>query len=208
MRKLILAILAVLAAFSCRERPEPFCTGDLVFVALPLRTVSGEDSTQTTLIHVGILDVDQLDSLWIVDVTLKHGVMRDPLDTFFRDFTRSNGKLPEMIVMRLKDTSHVKEYVQNAKSYIGQPYDFDFLPDNGALYCSELVYDSYVKPDGTHIFQEVPIDLTDGSGEIGPYWVRLFERIHYPVPQGKMGTTPESLLESEELRPVNNSLVK
>ena len=210
MKKGLLFIASIVfLALSCKQAsPEPFQTGDLVFVNLPLKKVDGQDSTKTTLIHVGILEVDQQDSLWIVDVTLKHGVMRDSLATFFRDFKRSNGKYPEMIVMRLKDTTHVAEYVRKAESFIGQPYDFDFEPDNGALYCTELVYDSYVTPDGEHLFKEISMNFKEEDGNYSIYWQNLFNRINVPIPQGHMGTTPDSMMESECLRPVRNSLVK
>ena len=210
MRTVLIALLTALVTVSCHQTagPEPFQTGDLVFVNLPLKKVNGEDSTKTTLIHVGILEVDQQDSLWVVDVTLKHGVMRDSVATFFRDFKRSNGKYPEMIVMRLKDTTHVAEYVRKAESFIGQPYDFDFMPHNGALYCTELVYESYVTPEGEHLFKEIPMNFKEEDGSYAIYWQNLFNRINVPIPQGHMGTTPDSMMESECLRPVRNSLVK
>ena len=215
------AILSVLLLLiSCRQHPtlEPFRSGDLVFVGLPQEATSGQDTmdgaiaaatgdgNRLNLIHVAILEVDEADSLWIIDVTLKHEVKRDSLKNLFRDFTRHDGSLPEMLVMRLKDTTGVSGYLQKAKSFIGQPYDYEFMPDNGAMYCSELVYESYVRADGTHIFPAAPMNFKNAEGEFAPYWVRLFDRLQLPIPQDVMGTNPQAMYNSEALRPVRNSL--
>ena len=112
-----------------------------------------------------------------------------------------------MLVMRLIDTTGVAGFVEKAKTFIGQPYDYAFQPDNGALYCSELVYDSYVKADGTHLFQAAPMNFKNADGEFAPYWARLFERLQIPVPQGVLGTNPQAMYGSEALRPVRNSLL-
>ena len=107
-------------------------------------------------IHVAILEL-QNDSVWVMDATIKRGVDRYPLDDFFQDFTLKDGSLPVFKVMRLKDNSRAGEFVQNAKKYLGLPYDVYFLPDNDAMYCSELVRDSYVIPDTGCIFSlEIP----------------------------------------------------
>ena len=221
MKKSIIALCAVFMAVCCSQPgPEPFQTGDLVFVGLPPESTSGQDTmqgaiaaathdgNQLNLIHVAILEVDDKDSLWVIDVTLTHPVKRDSLGGFLKEFTRRDGTLPEMLVMRLKDPSHAKEHVERVKSFIGQPYDYAFQPDNGAMYCSELVYYSYLKPDGTPIFDCYPMNFKNDDGEFPPYWVRLFERIHTPIPQDVMGTNPQAMYKSEALRPVNHTLVK
>ena len=220
MKKVLIGLLAVLAVLSCKKGPEPFRTGDLVFVGLPQESTASQvtmegaiaaathDGSHLNLIHVAILEVDSQDSLWIIDVTLTHGVKRSPLKSFFKEFTRRNGSLPEMLVMRLKDPSHAAEYVENAKAFTGQPYDYSFLPDNGAMYCSELIYESYVKPDGTHIFECYPMNFKNDEGEFSPYWIRLFDRIQTPIPQGVTGTNPQNMYKSDALRPVNNSLTE
>ena len=211
---------AVLLLFSCGRHPspEPFQSGDLLFVGLPLEATSGQDTmdgaiaaatgdgNRLNLIHVAILEVDQADSLWVIDVTLKHEVSRVPISVLYRDFTRHDGSLPEMLVMRLKDTTGVSGYLQKAKSFIGQPYDYEFMPDNGAMYCSELVYESYVRAAGTHIFPAAPMNFKNAEGEFAPYWVRLFDWLQLPIPQDVMGTNPQAMYSSEALRPVRNSL--
>ncbi len=182
-------------------------TGDLVFVSIPADYDLNADSMSSAIaastsdgaalmkIHVAILEV-QGDSTWIIDATIKHGVDRHPLDTFLADFTLRDGSLPEFEVMRVDvDAAQAERFVENAKHFLGQPYDVHFLPDNGALYCSELVYDSYVTAEGEHLFSQVPMNWKDASGEIPVYWQELFGLLGEPVPQGVPGTNPQEMAE-------------
>ncbi len=116
-------------------------------------------SGSINLIHVAILEVGK-DTTWIIDATIKHGVDRHPLDTFLKDFTLKDGSMPVFIVKRLKDSRMAEQFVENAKRYLGRPYDVWFSPDNEAMYCSELVRDSYRTPDGGYLFdtQSIPQD--------------------------------------------------
>ena len=187
-------------------------TGDLVFVGIPSDYSLGDGSMagaigeatgggdSLNIIHVAILEVAG-DSTWIIDATIKRNVDRHPLDTFIRDFTLKDGSLPTFIIKRLKDPAGAEKFVENAKSHLGEPYDAAFLPDNGALYCSELVRDSYVAEDGTHLFAQAPMNFKDADGQMPLYWQQLFDLLGMPVPQGVEGTNPramcgESILET------------
>ena len=159
---------------------------------------------EMNIIHVAILEV-QNDSLWIIDATIKHNVDRHPLDTFLRDFTMKDGSYPQFEVKRLKGCSSrdAARYVENAKQFIGEPYDVAFLPDNGAKYCSELVRDSYLCKDGTHIFGESPMNFLDSDGQMPAYWTKLFGSLGMPVPQGVRGTNPQAMSKEDVLETVS-----
>lgn len=156
-------------------------------------------------IHVAILEL-QNDSVWVMDATIKRGVDRYPLDDFFQDFTLKDGSLPVFKVMRLKDNSRAGEFVQNAKKYLGLPYDVYFLPDNDAMYCSELVRDSYVIPDTGCIFSSAPINFKNSAGEFPLYWEQLFGLLGQKIPQDNEGTTPEAMSKEDALRAVDVDL--
>lgn len=192
-------------------------TGDLVFVGIP-SDYSLEDDTMGSaisastgsvdslnIIHVAILEVGQ-DTTWIIDATIRHNVARYPLDTFKRDFTLKDGSLPTFMVKRLRDSSGVARYVENAKSHIGEPYDVAFLPDNGAMYCSELVRESYRSPEGEYIFSEAPMNFLDSDGEFPLYWQQLFGMLSMPIPQGIEGTNPKAMSEEDVLVTVREGL--
>ena len=93
--------------------------------------------------------------------------------------------------------------MENAKQFIGEPYDVAFLPDNGAKYCSELVRDSYLCKDGTHIFGESPMNFLDSDGQMPAYWTKLFGSLGMPVPQGVRGTNPQAMSKEDVLETVS-----
>ena len=214
---LFTTIMLTLAGCTSGKQDSPR-SGDLVFVGIPMNyslqqgsmseaiSAATSDSTGLNLIHVAILEVKG-DSTWIIDATIKHGVDRHPLDTFFRDFTLRDGSLPTFKIMRPEaSAAEAEQFVQNAKKYLGQPYDVSFLPDNGAMYCSELVYNSYITPDGEHLFSEAPMNFLDKDGNMPLYWTQLFERIGEKVPQGIPGTNPQKMATEKTLSPIETKL--
>ncbi len=221
--KLILGISAIAAAailHSCSSSAageSGLRTGDLVFVGIPSDYSLDDDSMgeaisastgnpdSLNIIHVAILEVGT-DTTWIIDATIRHNVDRYPLDTFKRDFTLKDGSMPAFIIKRLRDTTGVHSYVEKAKTQIGKPYDVAFLPDNDSLYCSELVRESYVTPDGKYIFSEAPMNFLDSDGNLPLYWKQLFDLLSMPVPQGIMGTNPKAMSQEDVLVTVQEGL--
>lgn len=222
MKKSVLitfVLAALLGAVLCactREEDRPR-TGDLVFVGLPMDysldkdSMAGAISASTggdslNIIHVAILEVGR-DTTWIIDATIKHGVERHPIDTFFTDFRLRDGSMPVFLVKRPDVTAaQAEEFVRNARRYLGQPYDSAFLPDNGAMYCSELVRESYVLDDGSHLFSEYPMNFLGPDGSMPPYWTQLFARLGMDVPQGVLGTNPQKMAAEPSLQPLDVSL--
>ena len=215
LRRLLFVVVLTAAILpSCRrEKTDTLRTGDLVFVGIPMgyspdegsmdeAITSATGSDSLNLIHVAIADVDS-EGKWIIDATIKRGIDRHPLDTFITDFTLRDGSLPTFIVKRLKDPSNASEYVENCKKFLGLPYDLHFMPDNDSLYCSELVRDGYVGPDGEYVFETEPMNFKDSEGEFPLYWRQLFELLHAPIPQGIPGTNPQSMSQSPALETVN-----
>ncbi len=208
--------LLCLSFAGCGRSVEPALrSGDLVFVQIPAdydleddsmagaigaSTASSGDALMT--VHVAILEVER-DSVWVIDATIKHGTDRYPLDTFLRDFTLRDGSLPVFEIKRASvSAAQAREFVQNAKRYLGQPYDVHFLPDNGAMYCSELVYNSFVTRDGVHLFSEYPMNFRDADGQMPLYWTQLFALLGEEVPQDIPGTNPQRMSSEPVLRSV------
>lgn len=208
MRKFyVIFLVALLLGMSgCRRNGSvALRTGDLVFVNIPADydldsgSMAGAIGASTSegrkmmTIHVAILEVKD-DSTWIIDATIRHGVDRYPLDTFLTDFTLKDGSLPEFDIKR-PDVSalEAEAFVENAKKFIGQPYDVHFLPDNGEMYCSELVYNSYIAPDGKHLFSSAPMNFLNEDGVLPVYWKQLFALLGEDVPQGIEGTNPQKM---------------
>lgn len=210
MRKLFLLCASILVLLaSCRQAPEAgIQTGDLVFIALPagyhlynrdyVASPDKPDSYEDLIIHTAIADVDK-DGVWIIDATLAHGVDRHPLDTMLSDFALKQGYSCDYIVMRLADNKDAKRYVANAKKHLGKKYNTNFTPSDDALYCTELIRDSYVDRKGRPIFDEAPMDFRDREGIMPDYWTWLFGRLGQEVPQGIVGTLPQTMINDPQL---------
>lgn len=198
-RHLPLRIAAICAAScilsSCRTDTAPQ-TGDLIFFTGGSSSMDDAISSSTGdgFVHVAIVEVDSEGTAWLIDATPQKGVSREKLKT---KLLEEKGKA---VLMRLKDSTGVTASVQRAKGLIGSPYDFAFLPDNDAYYCSELVYECFLRPDGSHIFSCQPMNFLDSEGKLPEYWKELFEKLQMDVPQGLPGTNPEDLSRSTTLR--------
>ncbi|MBQ9309600.1 MAG: hypothetical protein IJ222_01900 [Bacteroidales bacterium] len=210
MKRLGYLILVILLAAGCsRSKDVRLQSGDLIFVGIPQDYNLDRDSMadaigdatgngSLNLIHVAIAEV-QGDSVWIIDATIKHGVDRHPLDTFLTDFTFKDGSYPVFIVKRLKDNSKAAQFAENTKRFLGRPYDLWFLPDNEAMYCSELVRESY-RPSDDYLFENKPMNFRNSEGEFPIYWQQLFARLGEPIPQDAPGTNPQDMSASPLLR--------
>jgi len=210
-----LLALMLLAGFSCKKTPAPVVetphveTGDLLFVGIPMDY--GDDSMgqaiadatssgdTTNFIHTAILEVDAQGAIWVIDATIRRGVDRHPLDTLLSDFTLHRGGRATFEVMRLRDNQHAATYVEQAKEFLGEDYDEYFMTFNGRHYCTELIFDAYVDADGHQWFVPVPMNFKNKEGEYPSYWVRLFEKLGEPIPQGELGTNPQDMHASPDL---------
>lgn len=139
--------------------------------------------------HVALVEsVD--DTVWIIDATQRYGVSRRPLDEDAHpDIYRLSGVC-----------CHIDSVLMRARSFIGQPYDDAFLPDNGAMYCSELVYECYLMCNGQHLFNVQPMNWRDKNGKLPEYWKKHFDALDMPVPEGVLGTNPTDLSRSPTLK--------
>lgn len=194
------------AACSCLPAAPDLRTGDLLFqcgtgaMTDAIATATGRDET-LDFTHVGIAIRDyRCDS--VLEATTDGGVRIVALAEFLARAARIDGK-PATVAMRLRDTTGVAASVARAREARGLPYDYSFRPDNGRYYCSELVYDHYLRPDGSHCFTARPMNFRAPDGTLPRYWAELFERLGEPVPEGVMGTNPNDMSREEQLHEVH-----
>ena len=222
MKRLLTFFLlaAAILAASCSKDGSPVKaseprieTGDLLFVGIPMNygdegmagaiaDATGEGH-ELNFIHTAILEVDREGAVWVIDATIAYGVDRHPLDTLLKQFTLHRGDAKATFeVMRLKDNRDVRRYVEQARGFLGEEYDLHFQSANGKHYCTELVYDLYVKEDATHHFELVPMNFKNAEGEMPSYWTRLFAQLGEEVPQDLPGTNPQQFHSSPNLEHV------
>lgn len=88
-----------------------------------------------------------------------------------------------------------------ALSKVGEPYDDEFLMNNGKWYCSELLYESFKHANGgEEFFQLYPMTYKMPSqDEFFPVWVKYYEDLQKPIPEGEPGLNPGSISRSDKL---------
>lgn len=152
--------------------------------------------------HVGIVDVDLVGEIYVIEAVPHDGVRRVGLKQFLADCDSASGK-PLAQFRRLIVPFSPDSVISKATSYLGVPYDYAFLPGIDALYCSELVYEVYIDSVRNHIFETTPMNFRDSDGNMPAYWIDEYARMGIPIPEGEPGTHPNTLAHSPLLRIVN-----
>ena len=203
IRKPLLYIGVWLALFAGCRPAENLRTGDLLFQVGSESAMSGAIAAATgrdgalPFTHVGIA-VCRPGADSVLEATSPGGVRMTALDDFLGKSARIEGR-PLVVAMRLKDTSGIAAAVARARSFRGVPYDYAFRPDNGKMYCSELVWESYRRPDGRPIFPARPMNFRAADGSMPAFWSELFDRLGEPIPEGLPGTNPADMARDKAL---------
>lgn len=189
MKRITLLTLLFIMTFSMKAQMK---TGDLIFAregkgkfsqAISASTISDEG---VSYVHVGIIIVEPNGDINVLEASPERGVCLTPLEIFEKD---SNG----YDVKRLNFNFPVDKAIELAKSHVGEQYDWWYLPDNGKMYCSELVYESYRDYNGNPIFKAKPMNFRDSEGNLPEFWVKLYQELGQPVPEGIPGTNPNDM---------------
>ena len=167
-------------------------SGDLLFVSDSTGMGQAVQESTGRYSHVAIVE-RRGDSLYVIDATHTYGVARRPLGQLLEE------GMP-VDVYRQKAPFDTAALMARACEQIGKPYDNAFLPDNGALYCSELIYMVYLSRQGKPLFSTKPMNWRDADGNLPDYWVEHFRKLGMPVPEGVEGTNPADLARSSVLK--------
>lgn len=173
-------------------------TGDLIFQVEGKSDFSNAITAATAVedslkfIHVGIIEKKGNGNIDVIEASPEEGVRIVTLDKFLNDAIRINGN-PGAVVKRLSVDFSVETAISNALQHIGEPYDWWYLPDNGKMYCSELIYESYMTKNGERIFHSRPMNFRAPDGTMPEFWINLFEKLGTEVPEGIDGTNPSDL---------------
>ena len=189
--------IGILAGTACTQQREQLRSGDLLFQVGRESAMSGAimaatgKSEEVKFTHVGIAVISsRADS--VLEATSDGGVRMTALSDFLNKSARLNGR-PVVVAKRLKDTAGIAAAVARARTFLGQPYDYSFRPDNGKLYCSELVWESYLDPDGRRLFPAQPMNFRAADGSMPPFWNELFAKLGEEIPEGLPGTNPNDM---------------
>lgn len=173
-----------LAYTSCQT--QRLSTADLLFHVTP-QSNAITDVTPGMIDHVAI--VLHTDS---VIEAVGRGVVITPIDSLRQ-------QPGYYLVGRVKGV-HRPASIAHARTYLGRPYDYLYLSDNEAIYCSELVQFSFVDKQGRRLFTPIPMSFHDATGQITDYWLNFYKERGMDVPEGQPGTNPGELSQRPQIR--------
>jgi hypothetical protein len=117
-------------------------------------------------------------------------VQQTPLATFMQRDTAAR-----LSVGRVADGAVAESAAKKSGQYLGRPYDDAFVPGDSALYCSELIWETYQGPTGP-LFTLQPMTFRSG-GRTHPGWVEYYMKLGVAIPEGEPGINPCGIAGSE-----------
>lgn len=202
----VICLLLAFTAMSCKNPKFTVNSGDLLFQINERNdftdaiTSTTGNRTSFSFSHVGIVIVEA-DKLLVAEASPDKGVRKVALDSFLNSSAHNVDGKPLVIAYRLKTKDvDLNKILVNVNSFIGLSYDSVFLPENNAMYCSELVYESFFDKAGNHILTQNPMSFSDSTGNISPLWIEYFRKMDCPVPEGVLGTNPNDLSKDKALK--------
>jgi hypothetical protein len=151
--------------------------------------------------HVGIVAEDDIGNPAVIEA-VSSGVELTPLETFLDRSLDVRGR-PKVLVGRLKEPHQRLMHcaVNEAFALKGKAYDKAFIIDNDAYYCSELIYEIFLRANNDKpVFKLQPMTFKDPDTEDILYaWQAYFSDLGVPVPEGLPGINPGSISRSPAL---------
>lgn len=178
------------------ENEQELASGDLLFVRSKDTEMEKAISASTgEYTHVALVERDQNGYVWVIEADRQEGVQRIHFYEWKKEYA------DQYDVFRLTQPFDTADVISRAGRLLWKPYDDAFLPDNNEFYCSELIYECFWK-DGKHLFEAKPMNWRDADGNIPDYWIKHFQKLGVPVPEGVPGTNPTDMSRSPLLEKV------
>ena len=174
--------------------------GDLIFqVSLSEQSKAIQAATKSRYSHVGILYKQDEGKVWQV-LEAVSTVRLTPIDEFIK-----NGENQHFVVKRLKQSrlylgeTNLRNMHKIGKSFLGKPYDLQFLWGDDKMYCSELVWKIYQRgqASGLEIGKLQPLknfNLDDPAVQ-----AKLGERYGVKIPYNEPMISPGDMFNSDLL---------
>ena len=124
------------------------------------------------------------------------------LDSFLNRSLDKNQN-PKVIVGRLKPKYQftIEEAIYFLKSKVGEKYDHEFIMNNNAYYCSELIYEAFQKDS---IFNLNPMTfLHPEEKDTLKTWKEYYYNLGIEIPQNKPGINPGIMSLSKKINIVH-----
>ena len=142
--------------------------------------------------HVGIVAKNDTGNLIVIEA-VSTGVEATELQTFFNRSVEAGGR-PKVVAGRLKKSYQhlIPDVLEEAFALEGKPYDKLFIINNDAYYCSELIYEIFLRANNNSpVFTLQPMTFNDpDTGVTLPAWEEYFSELSVSIPEGQPGINP------------------
>ena len=123
----------------------------------------------------------------LIEAVKYHGVIEDNVSKY---------KDKKILVARTKlSIKGIQSAVEGARKCLGYSYNDLFLPNQPSkLYCSELIHLAFFSIDNREFFTPHTLNyFSIEDGKVSDFWVELYAKHGFEVPQGKKGSHPNNL---------------
>ena len=146
--------------------------------------------------HMGMV-YHRNDSLYVIEAA-GSAVRLTTLEKFSKNTKK------DMPVLRLKEKYRhlIPTAIDFSLKQLGVPYDDEYVYNNGAYYCSELIYDAFLFANGGKPFFELsPMTYKQpGKDEFFTAWTEYYNALGKPIPEGLPGCNPGGMSRSDKLK--------
>jgi len=152
--------------------------------------------------HVGLVK-RRGDIVLIGEAINEDGVVWTPLSDFV-DRCRNENGIPQLLVMRLRQSyqSFIPSAIEFITANTHRAYDPIYTYGDERYYCSELLYDAFLSGDSSLFNLEPMTFKKPATDRYFPAWIRYFEQLGHPIPEGAPGINPGGMSTFEGLKAV------
>ena len=137
--------------------------------------------------HIGLIVSDNSKLLVLEAIPPK--IILTEVNDFLSRSKDKDGN-PKVIVGRLKEKYRhtIKNAIEFSKNKLGESYDNLFLINNNSYYCSELIYEAFLKDSIFNLYKMKFVHPE--NGEILPVWEEYYNNLNKEIPQNELGINP------------------
>lgn len=150
------------------------------------------------------------DTLKVIEAIGKE-VQINSLPAFF-ERSGDTSEIQNITVGRLNDQflNMIPKAALISKQRIGEPYDDEFIMNNGKWYCSELIYEVFREANNKNVFFNLePMTFKDPeTGAFIPAWENYYKALGREIPEGQMGINPGLISRSNKIQIIKIKSIK